>query len=152
LIIPINAMGQENENVEFLIKNTNGDRIENQNIKLKIFNENNDEMGILSGSQHFVISLPKNHMYQIDVYMTDFLVSTDYFYFDKSSPATLTVPNSHGVVFEVAYDDGKPFNNAEVILSTNKDTEISKTTTDLEGKTLRMWIPPTIKNTSCVVL
>jgi len=145
LIIPVNAMGETEENVEFLIKNTNGDRIENQNITLKIFNEKNEEIETLSGSQHLVASLSKNHMYQIDVYMADFLVSTDYFYFDKSSMVNLTVPNSHGVVFAVSYSDGKPFNNAEVILSSNNDTEISKTTTDLEGKTIRMWIPPTIK-------
>ena len=145
LIIPVNAMGQIDENVEFLIKNTNGDRIENQNIKLKIFNEKNEEIKTLSGSQHFVTSLPKNHMYQIDVYMADFLVSTDYFYFDKSSLENITVPNSHGVVFAVSYKDGKPFNDAEVILSSNHGTQLSKAITDLEGKTIRMWIPPTVK-------
>ena len=145
MIIPINAMAQLDENVEFLIKNSNGDRIENQNIKLKIFNERNEELSTLTGSQHLVTSLIKNHRYQIDVYISDFLVSTDYFYFDKSSLVSLTVPNSHGVVFEISYADGKPFNNAEVILLTNKNTEISTATTDFEGKTIRMWIPPTIR-------
>ena len=145
LLVPANANGENDDNVEFLIKNTNGDRLETSNIQLKIFDEKNEEIKTLLGSQNFVASLPKNHMYQIDVYLTDFLVSTEYFYFDKPSLVTLTIPNSHGVVFSVSYNDGKPFKNAEIILYTNKNTEIFSATTDLEGKTIRMWIPPTIK-------
>ena len=145
-IIPIHSMAEMEENVEFLIKNTNGDRIETQNIKLKIFDENNNQVKILLGSQSLTASLPKNHKFQIDVYMTDYLVSSDYFYFDKSSLVNITVPNSHGVVFSVSYSDGKPMDDVEVGLYTNKGTKISSSITDLEGKTVRMWIPPTINS------
>lgn len=145
-IVPINSMGETDENLEFLIKNTNGDRIETQNIKLVIFDEKNNEIDTLLGSQSLITSLPKNHKYQIDVYMTDYLVSSEYFYFDKSSLVNITVPNSHGVVFSVSYSDGKPMKGVEVGLYTNKGTKISSSITDLEGKTLRMWIPPTINS------
>jgi len=143
LIVPINALGQVDANVEFLIKNTNGDRIDDQNAKVLIYNERNQEVETLLGNESLNTNLPKNHRYQIDVYLMDYLVNTEYIYVDKPSIVDLTVPLSHGVIFSVSHSDGKPMDNAEVILFTNKNTKVSSQKTDLEGNTLRMWIPPT---------
>ena len=143
--MPIYAMGQIDENVEFLIKNSNGDRIESQNIKLVIYDEKNNEIENLMGYEPLMTTLSKNHRYQVDVYMSDYLVSSEYFYFDRISLVNLTVPNSHGVVFSASYSDGKPMKSVEVSLFTNKNTKISTQTTDIEGKTVRMWVPPTVK-------
>jgi peptidoglycan/xylan/chitin deacetylase (PgdA/CDA1 family) len=143
LMVPINAMGQVNANVEFLIKNTNGDRIDSQNVKLLIYNERNQEIEALLGNKSLETNLPTNHRYQIDVYVMDYLVNTEYTYVDKSSIVDLTVPISHGVIVSVSHSDGKSIENAEVTLLTNKNTKVSSQKTDLEGNTLRMWVPPT---------
>jgi len=137
-------MGQSHENIQFIIKNTNGDRINNQNVKLLITDERNQEIKTLFGTEQLSTILPTNHKYQVDVYVMDNLVSTEYIYFDKSSTFDLTVPMYHGVIFSVSYNDGKPMENAEVALLTNKNTKVSSKKTDVEGNTLRMWIPPTV--------
>lgn len=143
--VPITVSAQFENNIEFVIKNGNGDRIETQNITLLIFDERNELIATLNGSETLNSYLEQNHKYQIDVYMTDFLVTTEYFYFDNQSSATITVPNSHGIIFSVFYKDGKPLQNAKVTLLTNKNTKISNLVTDSEGNTLRAWISPTLR-------
>ena len=140
------AYSQLDNNIEFLIKNSNGDRIETQNIKLLIFDEKNNLVATVNGSEKLSANLEKNHKYQIDVYMTDFLVNTEYFYFNNQSNTIVTVPNSHGIMFSVHFKDGKPLENAKLTLLTNKNATISRLITDNEGKTLRAWVSPTLRS------
>ena len=140
-----NAFGQETGHVEFLLKNTNDERIDISNFKLIIYDEKNNEIQILLDKQSLSTDLLKNHKYRIDVYSSDFLLNTKYFYFDKSVVMDIFVPSAHGVIFSTFYQDGMPIENAEVSLFTNKNILVTTQKTDIEGNTIRMWISPTIE-------
>ncbi len=133
------------------LKNTKGDRISAYGTILKIYDSSNSELIVqldpVKENKHFEVNLLHNNQYKVEAFVHDIYASTDYVTLTSDfQRMDLILPNTGGIKFQIVYNDGNtPVSDAAVVLKTFTGKQIRQDTTDLDGNTLRMWIPSTIQ-------
>ncbi len=135
------------EQIQISLNYPNGDRVDLSDTKIIIFKEN-EKLSELEGNsnlQFFDVKLPRDNHYKVEVFIEDMFSGYQIFAVDRSKELHISIPFSSGVQFNVFYNDGQtPIPNAKVILKTKNSGDISQGYTDLEGKTMRFWIPSVV--------
>jgi len=148
-VVPNIAYGQESEIIELEFRYTNGDRADFTGMNIIVY-QDFDKSPILEKkiqSNPDVIIVPENHRYKIEVYVNGMYVDVGYIQLDNNpKKLNILLPLSGGIQFEIFYKGGEvPIDKATVVLKSRDNSELGRGLTNDEGKTLRYWIHPTIK-------
>jgi hypothetical protein len=135
----------------------NGDRAYSYGISLKIYQDANQSVfrniDSISSNPFTIDSLPLGHTYKIEVYANGMYSDIEYVQLDQSTknlaPKNLVLHLSPpgGLLPNVFYNDGvTPISNAIVYVKDQSNKTWGTDYTDMQGKTLRFWLEPTIMN------
>lgn len=148
IVIPISdSFSEESETIQVEIKYTNGDRADHTGAKLLVYQDLNKDVFLekeLKSNPDF-ITVPENHRYKIEVYVTGIYAGVEYVELKKDpQKANINIPLSGGIQFGVYYNDGEtPIEKATVVIKSSDNTEVRRALTNDQGKTLRYWIQST---------
>ncbi len=143
------AYSEESEELQIEIKYTNGDRIDTYQTKYFVY-QDHDDSPLLEKKLEVnpdTISLPKDHKYQIEVFVNGMFSEVGYVEL-KNEPEKLNIniPLPGGLKFNVFFEDGeKPIEGAIVVIKSNDGEQQRIGKTNQNGDTMRYWLQSTSK-------
>ena len=145
------VFAQENVgSLDLFIKNENNDRVVPSGVSIKIFKDLDakpiQEIPSLEDNPTN-ISLSLNHRYKVEVYMNSMYAGTGFVDMKKDKETLeITIKNTGGIQLAVFYKDAEtPLSGAKVWIKSADGKSWSYSETDKNGKTIRVWLHPTIK-------
>ena len=136
--------------IEIDIKNIYGDSVSASNISFKIYEYETDsfytELKPNKESPFFVTSLPINHIYKLDGYVSGIFAGYSILKIQKDyEQIDFVLPKSSGINVQVLYSDAyTPIVGATVALKNQDDNILRKNYSDEKGNTLRFSTSPTL--------
>lgn len=143
---------QNTGTIELMIKNSNGDRVSTDAITVKVF-KSYDKTALqeisLESNPINISSLPLGQRYRVEVYMNGMYAQTTFVNLEKELVhADSTIRNPGGMHLSIYYNDKTtPIPNAKIQIKSPDGKTWAYTETDQTGKTVRMWLSPTLKAT-----
>ncbi|MGY5144111.1 MAG: polysaccharide deacetylase family protein [Candidatus Nitrosopumilus sp. bin_32a] len=142
-----NVYAEENQTIEIDVKYTNGDLADYSSMKILVYQDFQKEPILenkLSSNSDFII-VPINHRYKIEVYADGMYADVGYVQLkDNPEKITINIPLSGGLQFQIFYKNGEiPIRGATVVLKSNDNSELRRTTTNDDGETARYWLQST---------
>lgn len=154
LLVPASlSFGEQNEGLlQIDIKSWGGELADYHGIVLKIYQDFSQTPTVVSlPSNPYTMSLPLDHRYKIEVYVSSMYANVDYVNLVPNNPKVeISVPIPGSVRFTVVNTDGDtPIEGASVSLQSGDGTYKywTNSTTDENGNTIRFWLQPTILKT-----
>ncbi|MGQ0605808.1 MAG: polysaccharide deacetylase family protein [Candidatus Nitrosotenuis sp.] len=151
LTIPQAFAQEKTGSLELFIKNENDDRVTPPGISVKIFKDleakSLQEIPSFEDNPTIVSSVPLNHRYKVEVYMNSMYAGTGFVDMKKEKEnLEITIKNTGGMQLAIFYKDNEtPLVGAKVWIKSNDGKSWSYSETDKNGKTLRAWLFPTVK-------
>ncbi|MEM2160252.1 MAG: polysaccharide deacetylase family protein [Candidatus Nitrosotenuis sp.] len=151
VVIPSAFAEEKTGSLDLFIKNENNDRVYPQSVSLKVYQDLGTkpirEIQSFEANPLTISPLPINHRYKIEVYMNSMYAGTNFIDMKKEKETLeITIKNTGGMQFSIFYNDGEtPLQNAGVWIKSADGKPWSYSETDKDGKTIRVWLYPTIK-------
>ncbi len=151
LTIPQVFAQEKTSSLELFIKNENNDRVTPPGISVKIFQDLGtkpiQEIPSFEDNPTVISSLPINHRYKVEVYMNSMYAGTGFIDVKKEKEnLEITIKNTGGMQLAIFYNDKEtPLAGAKVWIKSHDGKSWSYSETDKNGKTLRAWLYPTVK-------
>ena len=148
-LLPQNSFAEETGDMDLLIKYENGVKASVDSTILKIYKDSEKiplrEITV-QNNPISITNLPLGHKYKIEVYYNDHFQSVNYYELKKTTNNfEITVKLQGGIKLEVFYKDGQtPIPKANVFFKTMNGKIIAHDETDINGDTIRFWLPQTI--------
>ncbi|TBR11055.1 MAG: carboxypeptidase regulatory-like domain-containing protein [Candidatus Nitrosotenuis sp.] len=154
LLVPISlSFGEQNEgSLQIDIKSWGGELADYHGIVLKIYPDFSQTPTVVPlPSNPYTMSLPLDHRYKIEVYVSSMYANVDYVRLVPDNPKVeISVPIPGSVRFTVVNTDGNtPIEGASVSVQSDDGTYRywTNSTTDENGNTIRFWLQPTLLET-----
>ncbi|HEY8109790.1 MAG TPA: polysaccharide deacetylase family protein, partial [Candidatus Nitrosotenuis sp.] len=153
IFVPAISYQQNTGSVEVTIKNENGDRVTPDLLSVKVYQDFASvpfkEITSITDNPLTVGSLPLGHRYKFEVYMNSMYGDVAFVDLQKSQDKVeIIIKNPGGIRLSVFYNDGEtPLTNADVWIKSFDGKSWGYSITDENGRTVRMWLYPTIKDT-----
>lgn len=153
IFIPIASYQQENTgSVKVIVVNENGDRVDPDILSVKVYQDFNTtpfrEISRVTENPIMINLLPIGHDYKFEIYMNSMYGDVGYVELEKDTDQVkIVIRNAGGIRLSVFYNDGEtPLPNANVWIKSFDGKIWGYSNTDTEGKTVRMWLAPTTKD------
>ena len=142
---------EETGNISLDLLYENGDRVTTWQTTLKIFQDNDSEpfrtIEFPESNPYEIQTLPLGHKYTVEVFVNDMFAEQGFVNLNESeSELQILIPLQAGTQFVVYHDDrSTTIENAQVSIKSHEGKEWAKGITDADGKTIRFWLQPNIK-------
>lgn len=142
---------EETGNMDLLLKYTNGNKADINSIILKVYKDSEKiPLREISAQSNpiSITDLPLGHKYKIEVYYNDHFQSVNYYDLEKTmNNFEITLKLSGGIKLGIFYKDGQtPIPKANILFKTLGGKIVGHDETDINGDTIRFWLPQTIDN------
>ena len=158
VLFPIPTYGQqETGSIEADIKFTNADRADSYGMVLKIYQDFNKTpykiIESLPSNPFNITSLPLGHKYTVEVYVNSMYAGVGYVNLQTNQQRLdMSIPLSGGMRFNVFFKDGTtPLAGATVLIKSYDRKQWGERVTDDQGKTQRLWIQSTTRDSDYYV-
>jgi len=144
MLNPITSFAQEDTNpVTVEIKTQTGDRLDLYQSVLKIYQDDDvtpyQTIEFPETNPFTIESLPENHTYKIEVFMTGMLAET--IKITDETMIEIVIPGQGGMKFSITYVDGQtPLEGAKLVLKSNDGQTWQQDMLDSKGETKRFWM------------
>jgi len=141
------SLAEELETLQIEIKYTNGDRIDTYQTKYVVY-QDHEKTPIFEKkleSNPDTIILPKNHRYQVEVFVNGMFSEVGYVNLqNEPKKLNINIPLSGGIKFNVFFEDGEtPIDNVMVVIKSHDGEEQRIGSTNEQGDTMRYWLQST---------